>query len=235
VRYLRVASPKHAPDQGQSDIDADNGDGDDDVLHQWMLSVVLSDRGNIPLVCYCSFIYFCFIYCWVVFTGESEPDRPHVSRSLFLLFLLRFGPLEHCLEKVRDALDHGKMYLSRFIFALAATQHSPHTRAQHTHTHTHTTHTRTTHSWFHGNQPRDPSERLLEENIKDGLFLVRYSSSPGHFTVDYIKNGKMYHFNSIRNNFAGPGVVVNIKLDSDKMKEFRYSFLAFHPTPQPSF
>jgi hypothetical protein len=111
-------------------------------------------------------------------------------------------------------------------------QHSPHTHDTRTHTHAHA-HAHTHGSWFHGNQPRDPSERLLEENIKDGLFLVRYSSSPGHFTVDYIKNGKMYHFNSIRNNFAGPGVVVNIKLDSDKMKEFRYSFLAFQPTSTP--
>jgi hypothetical protein len=120
-----VASPKHATDQGQSDIDADDGD-DGDVLHQWMLSVVLSDRGNIPLVCYCLFI---FVYS-LVFTGESEPDRPHVSKSLFLLFLLRFGPLEHCLEKVRDALDHGKMYFSRFFRTgcnPTLTAHAPHT------------------------------------------------------------------------------------------------------------
>jgi hypothetical protein len=142
-----VASPKHATDQGQSDIDADDGD-DGDVLHQWMLSVVLSDRGNISLVCYFVLLFvllfFCLFIVIVVCKGESEPDRPHVSRSLFLLFLLRFGPLEHCLEKVRDALDHGKMYPSLFstptlLFALNALPHPTLTaHARHTHTHART-------------------------------------------------------------------------------------------------
>eukprot|EP01088_Endostelium_zonatum_P011791 TRINITY_DN25951_c0_g1_i2.p1 TRINITY_DN25951_c0_g1~~TRINITY_DN25951_c0_g1_i2.p1 ORF type:complete len:1030 (-),score=224.70 TRINITY_DN25951_c0_g1_i2:18-3107(-) len=62
--------------------------------------------------------------------------------------------------------------------------------------------------WFHGSQGREPSERLLREKPKEGLFLLRYSSVPGAFTVDYIKKQKICRFNNIRNDPTGGVEVV---------------------------
>lgn len=54
--------------------------------------------------------------------------------------------------------------------------------------------------WFHGNRAREESEALLAAGGHEKQFLLRYSSNVGAFTVDYIKGGKICHFNNIRND-----------------------------------
>lgn len=121
--------------------------------------------------------------------GENREDYPMVTKRQLALFLLRFGPPDRTLDKIRDVLQNGKV-------------------------------------WFHGNQSRQVSELLLKEAtpLRNGLFLVRYSSVPGAFTVDYVKDGKLCHFNNIRNDPKGGVQVIVGK--PPKQQIYKYSSLS---------
>jgi RAP1 GTPase activating protein 1 len=78
--------------------------------------------------------------------------------------------------------------------------------------------------WFHGSQSRLASERLLLEQSEEKRFLLRYSSNPGAFTVDYIKSNKICHFNNIRNDPTG-GVDVVVGQQPNQ-QTYKYSNLS---------
>eukprot|EP01087_Luapelamoeba_hula_P001780 TRINITY_DN1158_c5_g1_i3.p1 TRINITY_DN1158_c5_g1~~TRINITY_DN1158_c5_g1_i3.p1 ORF type:complete len:1011 (+),score=196.48 TRINITY_DN1158_c5_g1_i3:393-3035(+) len=79
--------------------------------------------------------------------------------------------------------------------------------------------------WFHGKQGRLASERLLTENLEEGSFLLRYSSLEGAFTVDYIKGGKIHHFNNIKNDPSG-GVCVFVGKSPEQHKAYKFTSMS---------
>lgn len=79
--------------------------------------------------------------------------------------------------------------------------------------------------WFHGKQSRVASERLLAESKQEGAFLLRYSSLEGAFTVDYIKQGKVCHFNNIKNDPQG-GVCVFVGKTPETQKAYKFTSMA---------
>jgi hypothetical protein len=73
-------------------------------------------------------------------------------------------------------------------------------------------------SWFHGNKSKEIAQQQLLDHKQDNLFLVRYSSTKGAFTIDYKKRGKICRFNNIENLPEG-----RIEVGSSEWNEANFS------------
>jgi len=157
-----------------------------------------------------------------------------VSKKQLELFLKRFGPPEKSLIKVLPTIgpNHVTIHLrSHFYNNVGSRFASKRESVSYLPCCFNPVLIFSLSSWFHGKQSRVASERLLAESKQEGRpqspsvrssslhylliftssptgnFLLRYSSLEGAFTVDYIKQGKICHFNNIKNDPQG-GVCV---------------------------
>eukprot|EP01087_Luapelamoeba_hula_P022837 TRINITY_DN828_c2_g1_i1.p1 TRINITY_DN828_c2_g1~~TRINITY_DN828_c2_g1_i1.p1 ORF type:complete len:428 (+),score=109.93 TRINITY_DN828_c2_g1_i1:72-1286(+) len=81
-------------------------------------------------------------------------------------------------------------------------------------------------TWFHGNKSKEVAQRQLLEQNQDNLYLVRYSTTKGAFTIDYKKRGKICRFNNIENLPGGRIEVTIGRPGSGNEKQYTYSLLS---------
>ncbi|KAL6070694.1 GTPase-activating Rap/Ran-GAP domain-like protein 3, variant 2 [Balamuthia mandrillaris] len=79
--------------------------------------------------------------------------------------------------------------------------------------------------WFHGRLSRSAAETAMFDKPEEGSFMIRYSSKPCCFTVDYIKEGKLCHFNNIENDPEG-GILVTMGNPDEDKRVIKYSNLS---------
>lgn len=81
-------------------------------------------------------------------------------------------------------------------------------------------------NWFHGNKTKELAQQQLLEQKQDNLFLVRYSTSKGAFTIDYKKRGQICRFNNIENTSDGKVEVTIGRPGSGNERKYTYTYLS---------